>query len=61
MGVGKKKRKKEGNESAGRAPADLHPQLIADKGARAPFGKLGDRDFFTVSELAELPVNVKDM
>ena len=38
-----------------------HPQLIADKGARAPFGKLRDRDFFTVSELAELPVNVKDL
>ena len=26
---------------------------------KGPFGKLRDRDFFTVSDLAELPVNVR--
>jgi len=36
-------KKEEGNEGVGQAPADLHPPLIADKGALGPFDKLRDR------------------
>ena len=34
-------KKEEGNEAAAPVPADLHPPLIVDKGARAPSASSG--------------------
>ena len=61
-------KKEEGNEGMRRAPADLHPPLIVDKGARALRQAQGPGfSFSTVSEFAsgepaepvELPVKVR--
>jgi len=64
-------KKEEGNEGMRREPADLHPPLIVDKGARALRQAQGPGfSFSTVSELAsgepaepvepvELPVKVR--